>query len=250
VNGKVWLVGAGPGDPDLLTVRATKALAGADVLLYDALVDPRALDLAPRAAKFFVGKRAGAPSMQQETIHRLMIGAARSGKNVVRLKAGDPFVLGRGGEEALALTDAGVPYEIVAGISSALAAPLVAGIPVTHRGIASSFTVVSAVPHAQFVAVARSLPRSGTTLVVLMGLGQRSAIRNTLLAAGFPASTRAAIVLAATGSGESVWSGTLDALPFVEIENDAPGTIVIGEVVAVRDALSGRSLEEVSRVSG
>jgi uroporphyrin-III C-methyltransferase len=246
---KVWLVGAGPGDPDLLTVRAVKALANADVVLYDALVDPRALELAPRAAKFFVGKRAGAPSMQQETIHRLMIGAARSGKNVVRLKAGDPFVLGRGGEEAIALAEAHVPYEVVPGISSALAAPLVAGIPVTHRGIASAFTVVSAVPHDRFVSVARSVPRSGATLVILMGLGEREAIKSALLAAGFPPCTRAAIVLAASGADETVWSGTLDALSRVEFESDAPGTIVIGEVVGVRDSIAALSAE-VTRVSG
>jgi len=249
VSGKVWLVGAGPGDPDLLTVRACRVLAAADVLLYDALVDARALALAPRAAKFYVGKRAGAPSMQQETIHRLMIGAARAGKAVVRLKAGDPFVLGRGGEEALALAAAAVPYEIVPGLSSALTAPLAAGIPVTHRGIAASFAVTSAVPHEAFSALARALPRQGTTLVILMGLGVRQRIRDTLVRAGFPAGTPAAIVLAATTPAQAVWSGTLETLPHATLDGGAAGTIVVGEVITVRDALVARP-EEVSRVSG
>ena len=142
-RGLVSLVGAGPGDPALLTRRAAQRLAEADLVLYDALVDRAALDLAPSAQRIFVGKRAGRPAVTQEFIIRLLIRAARRGRRVVRLKGGDPFVFGRGGEEALALSAAGLPFEVVPGVSSAVAAPALAGIPVTHRGMASGFVVVS-----------------------------------------------------------------------------------------------------------
>ncbi|HEX3763876.1 MAG TPA: uroporphyrinogen-III C-methyltransferase, partial [Kofleriaceae bacterium] len=143
MTGFVSLVGAGPGDPELLTLRALRRLRDADLVLNDALVHADLLDLAPTAQRFYVGKRAGRHSIDQDGIHRLMIRAARRGQRVVRLKAGDPFVLGRGGEEALALEAAGIAYEVVPGLSSAIAAPLLAGIPVTHRGLASGFAVVS-----------------------------------------------------------------------------------------------------------
>ena len=141
--GHVSLVGAGPGDPGLLTRTAVARLRAADLVLYDALIDPRVLKYARRAQRFFVGKRAGRHAMTQTAIHALMIRAARRGRRVVRLKGGDPFVFGRGGEEALALQRAGVPYDVVPGVTSAVAAPALAGIPVTHRGLASAFLVVS-----------------------------------------------------------------------------------------------------------
>ena len=134
-RGFVSLVGAGPGDPDLLTRKAADRLADADLVLYDALVDPATLALAPTAQRVFVGKRAGRPQVRQEFIHWLMIRAARAGKKVVRLKGGDPFVFGRGGEEGLALAAAGISFEVVPGVSSAIAAAALAGIPVTHRGV-------------------------------------------------------------------------------------------------------------------
>src|SRR5512147_2946015 len=143
MTGFVSLVGAGPGDPELLTLRALRRLREADLVLNDALVDAALLELAPTAQRFFVGKRAGRHSIEQDEIHRLMIRAAHRGQRVVRLKCGDPFVLGRGGEEALALDAAGVRFEIVPGVSAALAAPALAGIPVTHRGLAAGFVVVS-----------------------------------------------------------------------------------------------------------
>ena len=142
-RGFVSLVGAGPGDPDLLTRKAADRLADADLVLYDALVDPATLALAPTAQRVYVGKRAGRPQVRQEFIHWLMIRAARAGKKVVRLKGGDPFVFGRGGEEGLALAAAGISFEVVPGVSSAIAAAALAGIPVTHRGLSSGFVVVS-----------------------------------------------------------------------------------------------------------
>ena len=143
VNGRVVLVGAGPGDPELLTRRAVARLRSAELVLYDALVDERILRFARRARRFYVGKRAGRHAMTQEAINALMVRAARRGRRVVRLKGGDPFVFGRGGEEVLALRRAGVAYEVVPGISSAIAAPAAAGIPVTHRGISTAFLVAS-----------------------------------------------------------------------------------------------------------
>src|SRR3954465_4973691 len=141
--GHVSLVGAGPGEPDLLTVRAARRLAEADLVLYDALCAREARTLAPEARWFYVGKRAGRESISQEAINRLLVRAARRGFCVVRLKSGDPFVLGRGGEEALALVEAGIPSEGVPGVSSVLAGPGLAGIPLTHRGLAAGFLVVS-----------------------------------------------------------------------------------------------------------
>jgi uroporphyrin-III C-methyltransferase/precorrin-2 dehydrogenase/sirohydrochlorin ferrochelatase len=240
MTGKVWLVGAGPGSPDLLTIRAARVLARADLLLYDALVAPEALDLATRAQRFCVGKRGGRPSMDQETIHRLMIRGARRGKNVVRLKGGDPFVLGRGGEEALALAAAGIPCEVVPGVSSALAAPALAGIPVTHRGLSSAFLVVSGHAEAAYRPVLASLQPRSLTLVVLMGLGSRAAIARLLSERGWPATTPVAILLGAAREDAQVWRGTLgdlSAAALPEISTSAPGTIVIGDVVSLADAI-------------
>jgi uroporphyrin-III C-methyltransferase/precorrin-2 dehydrogenase/sirohydrochlorin ferrochelatase len=235
VSGHVSLVGAGPGDPDLLTVRAVRALAAADIVFYDALVSAEALALAPRAQRFCVGKRAGRPSVRQETIHAVMIRAARRGKRVVRLKGGDPFVLGRGGEEALALAAAGVPFEVVPGISSAVAGPALAGVPVTHRGLASAFVVVSGHDEAAWRPLVDGLDPGAATLVVLMGLRARPAIAARLAGRGWPAATPAAVVWGA-GTGEAQrWLGRLDSLAEAapRVATDAPGTIVVGEVVAL-----------------
>ena len=165
-----------PAIPALLTRRAAERLAEADLVLYDALVDREALDLAPSAQRMFVGKRAGRPAVSQEFIIRLLIRAARRGRRVVRLKGGDPFVFGRGGEEALALTAAGIPFEVVPGVSSAIAAPALAGIPVTHRGMASGFVVVSGHAEEAYRPILESLAPTVATVVVLMGLGRIEAI--------------------------------------------------------------------------
>src|SRR5947208_14046366 len=175
-RGFVSLVGAGPGDPELLTLRAVARLREADLVLYDALAGREALDLAPRARWFYVGKRARRRAIAQDAIERLMIRAARRGERVVRLKCGDPFVLGRGGEEALALARAGIPYEVIPGVSSAIAAPGLAGIPVTHRGLASGFAVVSGHAEEVFAPLLSAIAPESLTIVVLMGTANRARI--------------------------------------------------------------------------
>jgi uroporphyrin-III C-methyltransferase/precorrin-2 dehydrogenase/sirohydrochlorin ferrochelatase len=240
----VALVGAGPGDPDLLTRRAVDRLASADLVVFDALVDPRALDLAPSARRLFVGKRAGRPSVTQAFINRALIRAARRGLRVVRLKGGDPFVFGRGGEEALALAGAGVPFEIVPGISSAVAAPALAGIPVTHRGVSSAFVVVSGHSEDAYGDVLRSLAPLSATVVVLMGLGHLESIAALLLDRGWPPATPVAVVECAWTQDQADWTATLGTIGgFDGVDRRGPATIVIGKVVDValmcRAALEG-----------
>ena len=181
----VSLVGAGPGDPELLTARAHTRLAEADVVLYDALVSPAVLALASHARCLSVGKRHGRHSVSQETINRLLVRGARRNQRLVRLKAGDPYVFGRGGEEALALAAAGLPFEVVPGVSSAIAAPALAGIPVTHRGLASGVLVVSGHAESSYAPAIDSLAPKGTTLVVLMGVNTRAQIAGRLVARGW-----------------------------------------------------------------
>src|SRR5207245_5443307 len=185
MRGLVSLVGAGPGDPDLLTLRAVDRLRAADLILYDALVDRAALRHAPHARWAYVGKRAGRHSISQETIERIMIRRALAGERVVRLKSGDPFVFGRGGEEALALAAAGVPCEVVPGVSAAVAGPALSGIPVTHRGTVSAFLVVSGHAEAAFAPALGSLAPGAATVVVLMGISTRAGIAALLISRGW-----------------------------------------------------------------
>ena len=241
-NGRVSLVGAGPGDPDLLTIRAVDRLQAADVVLYDALVSPSVVALAERAQRFSVGKRAGRRSVRQETIIRVMIRAARRGRRVVRLKGGDPYVLGRGGEEALALQTAGVPFEVVQGLTTAVAVPALAGIPVTHRGLASGFVVVSGHAASSFRPILGTLAPGALTVVVLMGLAHRTAIAACLLEQGWPADTAAAVVFAASTPRAHTWIGSLGTLRTAPAGADAhgdhaggdAGTIIIGDVVRLQ----------------
>jgi uroporphyrin-III C-methyltransferase/precorrin-2 dehydrogenase/sirohydrochlorin ferrochelatase len=231
----VSLVGAGPGDPGLLTRAAVARLRRADLILFDALVSPAVLRLARRARRFPVGKRAARPSMRQETIHALMIRAARRGDRVVRLKGGDPFVFGRGGEEALALRAANVPFEVVPGVSSALAAPALASIPVTHRGIASAFTVIAGHAASSYEPVLDAIAPAAMTLVFLMSLGQQRQIAAALIARGWRPATPAAIILAASRVDAEQWTGTLASLAAAGTqESERPGMIVVGDVVSVR----------------
>src|SRR5882672_4505561 len=235
MTGHVSLVGAGPGDPGLLTRKAIARLRAADLVLYDALVDEGVLRYARRAQKFFVGKRAGKHAMTQPAIHALMIRAARKGRRVVRLKGGDPFVFGRGGEEALALQHAGISYDVVPGVTSAVAAPAAAGIPVTHRGLSSAFLVVSAHEMRAFATAIGQLQPNGITVVVLMGLGRSADIASLLIDRGWSRGTPSAVIVDGTRPEQQVWRGTLDDLAAdrVDIESNGAGTIVIGNVVAL-----------------
>jgi uroporphyrin-III C-methyltransferase / precorrin-2 dehydrogenase / sirohydrochlorin ferrochelatase len=223
-------------------------------VLYDALVSGEALGHACKAHCFFVGKRAGRPSVKQETIHRMLIQAARHGKRVVRLKAGDPFVFGRGGEEALALVEAGIPFRVVpgvtagigglgyAGISAALAAPALAGIPVTQRGLATGFTVVSGHAEEAYRPVLMAVRPGATTLVVLMGLATRARLVALLLRAGWDPATPAAALLGASTPQAHTWLGRLRDLPAAPLPGGhAPGTLVIGAVVSLATATASAS---------
>lgn len=230
----VYLVGAGPGDPGLLTMRGAELLRRADVVVHDRLIAEELLNLAPPAAIVIdVGKVPGAPSRQRE-INATLVEHGRAGRQVVRLKGGDPFVLGRGGEEAEALRQAGVAYEIVPGVSSAFAAPAAAGIPVTHRGLATSVTVVTGTvghhPGTQAVDW-ESLGRAGGTLVVLMGMQERAEIARRLLAAGRPSDTPVAVVHWGASSRQRVVRSTLEGLSSTDLP--PPAAIVIGPVAAL-----------------
>jgi uroporphyrin-III C-methyltransferase / precorrin-2 dehydrogenase / sirohydrochlorin ferrochelatase len=236
MRGFVSLVGAGPGDPDLLTLRAVDRLRAADLVLYDALVDRGALRHAPQARWAYVGKRAGRHSIAQETIERVMIRRALRGERIVRLKSGDPVVFGRGGEEALALAEAGVPCEIVPGVSSAVAAPALSGIPVTHRGLASAFVVVSGHAEEAYGPVLRSLSPGSATLVILMGIATRASTSALLRARGWPAHTPAAILFSASRPDAAAWWGTLEGVASAP-RSEAPGIIVVGATVALAHRL-------------
>lgn len=252
-TGRVILVGAGPGAADLLTLRAARALGEADLVLYDALVDPAVLDLAPTALRFFVGKRAGRPSIDQARIHALMIRAARSGRVVVRLKGGDPYVLGRGGEEVLALEAARVPVAVVPGVSSAIAAPASAGIPVTHREMSPGVLVLSAVPSKHYERVLAALPPASVTVVLMMSLGARAAISSFLASRGWPLDLPAAVVLDGTLPSEWSWAGTLAELGAMTIPDDraaSAGLIVLGPVVSLAETCARATRNDFGKEDG
>jgi len=235
--GSVALVGAGPGDPGLWTVRAVRMLQEADLVLYDALVDVNALRRATKAQCFSVGKRARRDSVPQDTINRLLIRAAKQGKRVVRLKGGDPFVFGRGGEEALALAMAGVACEIVPGVTTAVAAPELAGIPVTHRGIATGFLVLAGHTSKAVDDTLQSVRPNSVSIVMLMSIGARADLASRLMAHGWPADTPAAIVCAASTPDAWTWTGALAQLGAATPPADLAGVLVVGEVVRLRDVI-------------
>ncbi len=241
--GAVALVGAGPGDPGLLTIRGRRLLRRADVVVYDRLVDPRLVALAPPGAlRIFASKTRGRQSLSQGAINALLVAHASQGRRVVRLKGGDPFVFGRGGEEAEALAAAGVPFEVVPGVSSAVAVAAYAGIPLTHRRLASSFAVVTG--HEAQAKPARAV-RWGTlagadTLVVLMGLTNLADITRTLVGHGRAADTPVAVIRAGTTREQATVTGTLaDIAARVRVAGlEPPAVIVIGEVVRLRGRLA------------
>ena len=250
-TGRVYLVGAGPGAPDLITVRGLRLLQQADVVAYDRLVHPDLVDEAhPAAEKIYVGKSPERPSCSQHDINTLLVDKARAGAAVVRLKGGDAFVFGRGGEEALALEEAGVPFEIVPGLTSAVSAPAFAGVPVTHRGVSSAFTVVTGhtcKPDDADLDWA-ALAEAGT-LVVLMGLRRLPRIAAALIEHGQSPDTPAAVVQAASTDDQEVVHATLETIGEHTRHLSSPATVVIGEVARLgrelawfRPGCSGRAV--------
>ena len=242
--GSVWLVGAGPGDPGLLTLHAAHALACADVILHDALVAPEILALAAPAAAFEpVGKRAGRAGPAQLRINQRLIDLARAGLRVLRLKAGDPFVFGRGGEEALALAAAGVPFRVVPGVTAGIGGLAYAGIPLTHRMVSPSVALVTG--HGAGDGCQRdvdwgALARGTRTIVLYMGLGRLTEIAEALMAAGRAPSEPVALLSDATTARQRCVRTTLGgaAAAAALIEPGAPTLIVIGPVVGLRDLLA------------
>ncbi len=247
--GKVWLVGAGPGDPELLTIKAHRVLQGAEVLVYDRLISQAILDLAPAAARrLYVGKRKSNHSVPQADLNDLLAALAGEGLNVVRLKGGDPFVFGRGGEEMLACRAAGIECEVVPGVSAALAASASAGAPLTHRGLAQAVTFVTghAAPDQTGGGFGEpdlhwpSLARANHTVVVYMGLSTAGVISARLIAAGRAPTTPVLVVENASQPSERRALTTLASLPEAARAFDGPSILIIGETAALAD-LSGLS---------
>ncbi|GAB4579545.1 MAG: hypothetical protein Fur0022_22830 [Anaerolineales bacterium] len=238
--GIVYLLGAGPGDPDLITVKGVKCLQQADVVIYDRLANPVLLDYAPLwAERIYVGKEPKRHRLAQEEINALLIEKARQGLVVVRLKGGDPFVFGRGGEEALALAGAGLPFEIVPGVSSAVAVPAYAGIPVTHRHLSTSFTVVTGHTADDDLNGVNwgDLPKTGT-LVILMGVTYLPEIAARLVQGGRAADTPAAAVSWGTLPEQQTVTGTLANIAAKAAHLPTPSIIVVGEVVNLQKELA------------
>ena len=241
---KVYLVGAGPGDPKLISVKGQECIAKADCLVYDRLVDKRLLAHArPDAEMFYVGKASSKHTLGQEEINALLVAKAREGKTVVRLKGGDPFVFGRGGEEALELAEAGIPFEVVPGITSAVAVPAYAGIPVTHRGIAASFAVITGHEDpGKYESSLRwdKLAEGADTLVFLMGVENLPHITAKLIGHGRAPSTPAAVIRWGTRAEQEVLVTTLDrAAADVSARGLKPPAIfLVGEVVNLRQKLA------------
>jgi len=231
------LIGAGPGDPELITVKGARRLAEADVVVYDRLASPELLDRCrPDAERIYVGKEPGRDHLSQDQINGILVDGARRGLTVARLKGGDPFVFGRGGEEILACATAGVPCEVIPGVTSAVGAAAVAGVPLTHRAVARSFAVVTGSTATELGDVDLSgLSSAVDTLVVLMAAGKLEALCTALIAAGRPSGQPAAVVQWATTDDERVVLGTLGDLP--ERSRAArigpPATLIAGAVAAI-----------------
>lgn len=244
-TGFVYLVGAGPGNPDLLTVRALQALGAADVVLYDRLVSPQVLDLARRDADLvYVGKEAGHHHVRQEEIHRIMLKEASSGRTVVRLKGGDAFIFGRGGEEIAVLRSAGISYEVVPGITAAIGCAAYAGIPLTHRDHAHAVTFITG-HQAALDDQGRSttdwgaIAGQGRTIVVYMGVNQAGTIKEQLKKAGISGDLPAAWIENGSRDNQRVIAGSVDSIPALaaRVRKGAPGLLVIGQVAALASEL-------------
>ena len=243
--GKVYLVGAGPGYPDLLTIRAVRLIQTGDVIVYDRLIQEEILDMAkPAAEKIFMGKYVSKHASRQDEINELLVRKAKQGRTVIRLKGGDPFVFGRGGEEAEYLVEHGVPFEVVPGVSSCLSAPLSAGIAVTHRDLASSVAIVTGHNSDQnHDRVDWQALSKVDTLVVLMGVHNVGHIAQALMAAGKSSDTPAAMVQMAFWPGQQIVVGTLATIAedVRRAHVEAPATLVIGEVVGLHEKLKQAS---------
>lgn len=240
--GKVWLVGAGPGDPELLTLKAARLIAAADVLVYDHLVGEGIADLARNdARRIYAGKEASKHTLPQEDINRLLVDLAQEGLAVVRLKGGDPFIFGRGGEELETLVEAGIPFEVVPGVTAAAGCGAYSGFPLTHREHAQAVTFVTG--HLKDGSVNLDWPalaRPCHTVVFYMGLGAAGEICRQMIAHGLPASTPAAVVCNGTQPEQKTLLATLDTLP-TTIEASGikpPALIVVGSVVSLHSKLS------------
>ncbi|MCL1122914.1 uroporphyrinogen-III C-methyltransferase [Shewanella surugensis] len=241
-KGKIWLVGAGPGDVELLTLKAYRILQMAEVVLYDALISQEIMSLLPNTAeKIAVGKRAGKHSVPQDEINQLLVSKGKTGKNVVRLKGGDPFVFGRGGEELQAIVAAGLAFEVIPGITAASGTSAYAGIPLTHRDYAQGVTFMTG--HCQL----KSRPidwntyaNPNNTLVIYMGILNANLIKQGLIAAGRSADTPVAIVSKATTSEQRQFVGTLKELDRLAVDPELvmPALMIIGEVVQLSDTLN------------
>ena len=230
MTGRVWLVGAGPGDPELITVRGLDTLRRCDAVVYDRLVASQLVDEAPADAL-----RVDREPLAQEEINGLLVRLARRGLDVVRLKGGDPFLFGRGGEEALALVEAGIAFEVVPGVSSLAAVPGAAGIPVTHRGVSSQVTIVNGHGPLDYAALAAA----PGTLVAFMGLGRLSELSAGLIDHGRRASTPAAVIASGTLPAQRVVVAPLGGIAAAAAELDPPALVVIGDVVSLAATLSG-----------
>jgi uroporphyrin-III C-methyltransferase len=241
-SGRVYLIGAGPGDPKLLTLKAAEALAASDVVVYDYLVNPEVLAHTRRGAELiYAGKRAGEKSLSQEAINRLLIDHARRGSVVARLKGGDPFVFGRGGEEAEALVEAGIDWEVIPGVSSGVAAAAYAGIPLTHRGYASSVAFITG--HEADEKLSTQLDpgvvAQADTLVIFMCGGTIAKIAGELISTGRSPLTPIAIIRWGTYQHQEVYTGKLeDIASDAEFKIEPPAIAIVGDVVSLQEKLN------------
>jgi uroporphyrin-III C-methyltransferase len=252
-TGRVFLVGAGPGDPKLLTIGAAEAIAASDVIVYDYLVNPEVLAHARRDVELiYAGKRAGEPSISQAQINRLLIERALEGRIVVRLKGGDPFVFGRGGEEAEALVEAGIEWEVIPGVSSGVAAAAYAGIPLTHRGYSSSVAFITG--HEALTGAGPGIDwtieaRAADTLVIFMCAQTIATIARRLIDGGRARSTPMAIIRSGTYQHQEVYTGTLDDLTTITeagaFKIEPPAIAIIGNVAALSDKLKWFGSDEL-----